>query len=735
MLSSLWQVKESSTYFFCLRYNLLAIAKRVKYTFMSIYETLPSKTYAICNQSDLADIFFNQRYIVNVTTKTSSHMKKVVLLVFLLASPEPGHAASAPLDSTATGRKVFTAGEITVTRKKSHANEKVTSSDMEKLDKKNIAQAVNLLPGINLGNAGARNEGMIYVRGFDMRQVPLYVDGIPIYVPSDGYIDPNRFTTFDLSKITVSKGYTSVLFGPNTLGGAINMVSRKPEEPFEATLRGGLSFGDDRIASKYASLNIGSNQGTWYVQTALSTLDSSFWPLSGSFDAIKYEDGAKRDNSAANDFKGSLKVGFTPNSSDEYSLSFITQQSSKGVPVYTGANPSNTVRYWKYTDWDKSSIYYIGRTALGRKSYLKTRAYFDNYYNVLDSYDDASYTSQTKKSSFTSVYDDKTFGGSVEFGTELIKDNTLKLAVHDKFDMHREYNVGQKAKEFEDNTLSLAVENSWLASRHISVILGARMDFRNTIKAQDLIGTVISSFPLEDNQASNYQLAVVGRLSERQEVTGYIARTTRFPTLKDRYSYRFGSALPNPSLAPEQSWNYGLDYTIRPLEQLQLQASVYQSKLSDVIQRVDNVSGIKYQFQNTGEATFTGFECSADWQPASWLKTFAGYSYIDRKNDSNPSLMFTDVPHHKLSGYLRFFPDGKTWAMLETEFNSDRYSTSDGKYRACSYGVLNLRAGTKPGNSLSIQSSVENIFDRNYEVSEGYPEPERQFVLSVAYSL
>ena len=45
-------------------------------------------------------------------------MKKIVLLVLLLAAPEIGSAAATPSDSTASGKKVFTAGEITVTGKK-----------------------------------------------------------------------------------------------------------------------------------------------------------------------------------------------------------------------------------------------------------------------------------------------------------------------------------------------------------------------------------------------------------------------------------------------------------------------------------------------------------------------------------------------------------------------------------------------------------------------------------------
>ena len=668
-------------------------------------------------------------------------MKKAILMVFLLAAVRPAMAAEMSSTDDTGSASVFTAGEIVVTGTKVRTKEIVTSSEMEKLSKTDITGAVNLLPGVNFSNVGARNEGMIYVRGFDMRQVPLYLDGVPQYVPYDGYVDPNRFTTFDLSEITVSKGYSSVLYGPNTLGGAINMVTRKPEKKFEGNLRSGITYGDYRIASKFASLNFGSNQGSWYVQGNISDINRDFWPLPTNFAPTKYENGGQRDNSQTNDFKGGMKIGYTPNSTDEYSLAFNGISSNKGVPVYTGSNPSNTARFWKYGDWDKTSVYYIGKTMFGSKSYLKTRAYYDGYYNVLDSYDDATYTTQKKKTSFTSVYDDKTFGASVEVGTEAFSDDILKLALHEKHDMHREYNVGQTPRKFEDNTFSIAAENSWAVSRTFSVIAGVRQDFRNTIEAQDLNSTTntISSFALENNSATNGQLAVVSRLSDNQELSAHIARTTRFPTLKDRYSYRFGNALPNAALAPEQSWNYGVDYTARPVEGLKLTASVYLSKLSDVIQQVDNVAYINniwvYQFQNAGKATYKGFECSAEWTPSSRLRTSGGYSYIDRKNDSNPFLCFTDVPRHKLNGTVQILHNNSTWALVETEFSSKRYSTSDGKYTAGSYGLVNLRGSVGLSRELSLQAAVENLFDRNYQVAEGYPEPGRTYVISMAYAL
>jgi len=377
---------------------------------------------------------------------------------------------------------------------------------------------------------------------------------------------------------------------------------------------------------------------------------------------------------------------------------------------------------------------------LGEKSYLKTRSYFNNYYNALKSYDDASYTTQKTAKAFSSRYDDKTFGASVESGGELFEGNTLKVALHDKYDMHNEIaNTGDIPKNYEDNTLSLSAENSWKASEDITVIIGVRHDNRQTKKAENLVNNVITSFPLEDNHATNYQLAVVAHLDDHQEVSASVARTTRFPTLKDRYSYKLGNALPNPALNPEMSVNYVVEYSIRPLEQLKIKSSAFVSRLSDVIQQVDNVAFLNnkwvYQSRNSGRATYSGFECSVDWQPGSWLKSVVDYSYINRKNNTNTSLHFTDVPNHKVSGYLQFFLNRGSWAMLEGEYNSQRFSTSDGKYSAGSFGLLNMRANTALSPALSVQAAVENLFDRNYAIAEGYPEPGRQGVLSIAYSL
>jgi len=106
----------------------------------------------------------------------------------------------------------------------------IDSQSMQEHEQKTIVEALNGISGVAIQNNGARNEQMIMLRGFDVKHAPLYIDGIPIAVPYDGYVDFSRFTTYDLSEIEVSKGLTSVLLGPNTFAGAINMVTKKTDQ-------------------------------------------------------------------------------------------------------------------------------------------------------------------------------------------------------------------------------------------------------------------------------------------------------------------------------------------------------------------------------------------------------------------------------------------------------------------------------------------------------------------------
>ena len=69
-----------------------------------------------------------------------------------------------------------------------------------------------------------------------------------------------------------------------------------------------------------------------------------------------------------------------------------------------------------------------------------------------------------------------------------------------------------------------------------------------------------------------------------------VARKTRFPTLKDRYSYRMGQALPNPDLRPERAIHYEIGYRGSLVGGIRLRAAAFLGDLSDAIIQVDDVA-------------------------------------------------------------------------------------------------------------------------------------------------
>ena len=81
----------------------------------------------------------------------------------------------------------------------------VTRKQMELNTADNVADAVNTVPGVTL-SVGRRNERTFSIRGFNQRYIPVFYDGIPIYVPYDGYIDTGKIPTGSISKISISKG-------------------------------------------------------------------------------------------------------------------------------------------------------------------------------------------------------------------------------------------------------------------------------------------------------------------------------------------------------------------------------------------------------------------------------------------------------------------------------------------------------------------------------------------------
>ena len=372
----------------------------------------------------------------------------------------------------------------------------IDTEQLRLFERNDVSAALNLLPGVTIQNVGQRSEKLVYVRGFNSRQVPLFIDGIPVYVPYDGNFDLSRILTFDIAEISVGKGFSSVLYGANTLGGSINVVSRRPQQGFRTSFRSSVNFNndnDDNGQNHVLTVETGSER--WYGQANVSWSKQDSFTLPGDFVRTNAENGGTRENSGTEDLKLSLKLGYTPNATDEYAVNYQKQDGEKNTPPYAGT-AGVSARFWQWPYYDKESLYFISRTALSQSEYLRTRLYYDTFENLLRSFDDATYTRQSRPYAFNSIYDDYAYGASVELGSSRITDHALRAALQYKRDVHREHDVGMPEEKIEDTIFSLGVEDTWSLSPALSLVGGLGWDRQEGRRADDLQGTTLSAFPV-----------------------------------------------------------------------------------------------------------------------------------------------------------------------------------------------------------------------------------------------
>ncbi|WP_039747857.1 TonB-dependent receptor plug domain-containing protein [Solimonas variicoloris] len=641
----------------------------------------------------------------------------------------------------------FALGEIVVTAPGEGAPQaggsEVDQAELQRFNRETVGRALSLMPGVVTGGVGARNEQAFFVRGFDLRQVPVFIDGIPVYVSYDGYADMGRFNTFDLAEIQVAKGFSSVLYGPNTLGGAVNLISRRPGAKLEGNVGGGLYYDRDMNDEGYrASVNLGSNQGLWYAQLGGSYLDRRHFSLSDAYTPTAAENGGVRGNSYNTDQKLNLKLAYTPNATDEYALNYVVQRGEKGNPPYAGSASGVSVRYWQWPSWDKDSLYFISKTAFG-DAYVKVRAYYDTFRNSLFSYDDATYSTMTKRYAFKSWYDDYSYGGSLEAGTQLGAANTLKASAHYKADFHREHDNSDPVQHFEDRTYSIGVEDTQRIGARIDVVAGASYDRRDGRRAEDYGSAGISDFELGKASSFNPQLGLFYKSADDGNAYFTIARKSRFPTIKDRYSYSFGTSVPNPDLKAEYATHYQLGIA-QAWHGVQIDAALYYSDISDLIQAVsidpsrctDSGSSCT-QKQNVGDVSSQGADLGLRGRPLASLELGGNYTWLDRRNVSDDpeirKIRLTDVPRHKLFVYGQWDATSVLSVVASAEYNADRLNTTDGRRGVPSYTVANLKLSAALGRGLSVEAGANNLFDRHYAYTEGFPEAGRNFFSNLNY--
>jgi iron complex outermembrane receptor protein len=654
-----------------------------------------------------------------------------------------------------------------------------------------VATALDYLPGLAIDRVAGRNEAGIRLRGFSNKgQIPFYVDGIPIQVPYDGTLDFNRFLTSDIAEIQVAKGYSSPLIGPNGLGGSINLVTRQPESKFESNALIGTGSGNTLLSS----LQLGSRLQHFYVQGSVDWLQRDFIPLSGNFPlqlpsapANRYQTTYEENQSNSRDEKYSGRIAWTPKGQNQYIFSYTNQKGEKGNPLYAGPNLNASNRYWKWPYWNKNSYYFITNTELGEASSVKFRLYYDQFRNGLSMFDNDAYLTMSNRNSGLSIYDDHSGGASSEFTTRIPSRNAISASFFFKDDTHKEYSIYPGRSPFPLNTptlldrtqqFSIGFQDVITITSRLRATFGFSADYLKGLQAQQFNSSQTGLIPLtcisEPNNASfsgctahvwnyNPQASLSYYLTGRDMLFATFADRGRFPLLKESYSYRLGTAIPNPDLNPEHNRNWNIGYSHAFATRTLAQIEYFRSDLRDSIQSVyiadpgslclnntGALAGFCSQNVNIAREVHEGVEFSIRSTPTSRLTLDINYSYLNRNiayafanmpdvSQINTSIsILPTLPKNKVIFNATMQLPHKVLAMANFRYEGGltlqdtTYSPARPPYGA-SYGTVDLGTVAPIYAGLSLQAGIKNLFDRDYYYTAGYPESGRNWFFNLRY--
>lgn len=109
---------------------------------------------------------------------------------------------------------------------------------------KNLPDLLQTVPGVYVQRlSGTGHYAVARVRGSTGGEVNIYIDGVLVNSASDAAVDLSTIPVENVERVEVYRGYVPARFAGAPLGGAINIVTKKPQESKGSISTGMRSFG------------------------------------------------------------------------------------------------------------------------------------------------------------------------------------------------------------------------------------------------------------------------------------------------------------------------------------------------------------------------------------------------------------------------------------------------------------------------------------------------------------
>lgn len=448
-----------------------------------------------------------------------------------------------------------------------------------------LEQALRESPFVHV-RQNSRGEMELSIRGSDSRQAAVLLDGVPITLGFDHRTDPSLVPLTGAQNLVIVRGLSSLLNGPNTLGGTIEVSH---DHAF-GRLGGGRLWGGagvDENAAYVASIGGGRD------------IDNAFpggLSLRGGV-AHRHRAGftlpaGAPDPTAAN----GLRTNSDMRETDAFGAIRWTNGAGRSVGVLlSGFNAERGVppeehisapRLWRYPYHDR-----VVATASANAGTLATPFGFATLeggvgYNAgrmkIQSYSDRSFRTVVD----AEQGDERTWTGRMRFGHSLPAGAQLRAALTGAIVNYEE--------TLSSDPVAVYAQHLWSGGTEIDLPVGESARIR-------LGGGVVydrASTPRTGGRSPGqesfdnfgWRAGLTHDLFAHTRLHASASRRSRFPALRELYSGALNRFLPNPDLEPETLLGFEMGFTmdraIGRIPDATVQVNAFHHDLKDAVVRI-----------------------------------------------------------------------------------------------------------------------------------------------------
>ncbi|HEY0306480.1 MAG TPA: TonB-dependent receptor [Longimicrobiales bacterium] len=528
-------------------------------------------------------------------------MKRITAaLVFALAST--GWAQQ-------TDTTVYRVGEIIVRATRPVTTTGGASALELKLDSLRMAAAPTLdqilrqIPLMQV-RVNSRGESQFSLRGSgsDARQVAVIVDGIPLNFGWDDRADLSVIPATAAQTLTVARGLPSLLYGPNVLGGVVEIgVARGSSELNPRGVRFDAGADHTGATGLATSITLPMQNGTtkWLLRAGAGHRQRDGFALPQDIDEPVPTDDLRL-NTDLQHFDGFASLSYRPSSGAWADISVSAYKAERGIaPEMHIASP----RFWRYPD--ASRVFGVVAAGTGHRASpfggigdVELSVGADLGHTEIDQFGSSAYDSIAAEEDS----DDSNVTLRLRADQTIARNGELRAGFTYTDINHDEVLNPGIPSSYRQQLWSGALELHWDAQRLAAgtrFSVGAALDGASTPESGD-------KPPLASLTAVGARGGFTTALSPRAIVHGGISIRSRFPSLRELYSGALGRFEPNPNLQPERllALEAGASFSFGRAD---LQVVGFHHALEDAIVRI-SVPNQRFMRVNRDRQLGTGVE-------------------------------------------------------------------------------------------------------------------------------